>query len=255
MAEQKENPRKNVKHIVLTNVFFNCVTTSSLRRSNCHLYHYAGNNPVRYVDLLGLDDVFYDVNGLYVKSEKAETNNVYYQRPTGINSGKFITEDILIGTQDMFDEYVGTVYGEGSDNRMELFAIANVIKNQADYSGKTIHEIFQEGKIYGYTNGNIGFAKTRATINSNTKLNVSRQAVVNALRNGRDYSNGSYFWEGLTFITSDSKNFNPGNWYVKQGWGTNRGTVSKRINYCEVIRYGGTVFMINNPEYRKVCYP
>ena len=55
------------ENCIVTNVFDKYRATVSLGRSNCHLYHYAGNNPVRYTDPDGLFDVDFSTREIFAK--------------------------------------------------------------------------------------------------------------------------------------------------------------------------------------------
>ena len=206
---------------------------------NLHTYHYAGNNPVKYTDPTGRDDIYYDEYGKYIETIESQTTNVYLRNEAGDNT--------LLTNVTEFNKFTAAVYGESSGNSAESTAIANVIMNRSDYTGRTVSDIIDNTGIYGYSEANQAIATNGTNSNSNESLTNARAGVIQALM-GNDISNGAYFFEGLTFITPESPNYNENNWFVKQGWGTTPGTAGK-INYLETTRIGGTVFMQNNPQY------
>ena len=83
----------------------------------------------------------------------------------------------------------------------------------------------------------------------------ARSAVIHSYTSSVDISENSYFWEGLTFLDPQSPNYNSNNWFVRKGWGTTPGTETGIISYSEIKRTSNTVFMINNPAYRRQSYP
>jgi hypothetical protein len=200
--------------------------------------------PLKYTDSDGRDDVYYDLNGNYIESITSNTNNVYARHGTGTES-----RNTLVASNAEFVDVTATVFGETSGNQEESNAIADVIMNRVNYTGRTIHDIVQNTGFYGYNQASIDNVNNGQTSNINSVLVSARSASIDALIGNIDSSNGSYFFEGLNFITPGSSYYNANNWYVRMGWGTTIGTESGIIHYLENIRIGGTVFMYNNPEY------
>lgn len=155
-----------------------------------------------------------------------------------------------------YNKFTAAVYGETSGNKDESYAIADVIMNRSNYSGRSPIDIIQNTGIYGYNESSQNAAMSGSKSNADSKLVQARGAVIDALMGNSDSSNGAYFWEGTKYITQGSIYYNANNWFVKQGCGTTPGTVSGVINYLETITIGETVFIINNPKYHgKRCYP
>jgi hypothetical protein len=112
----------------------------------------------------------------------------------------------------------------------------------------TYAETVAEAKVKGYTTKNSNAVEDGMASNDSAHLLKARAAAIDAFYGTTDSSMGSYFWEGLTFITPGSPNYDPNNWYVRRGWGTNPGRTGE-IHFLENTRLGGTVFMRNNPQY------
>ena len=216
---------------------------------NLHLYHYAGNNPIKYIDPTGRDDLYYDVNGQYLNTVASETNDVYLRQGSDDN----IT-NTRISTREEFNKVTAAVFGETSGNVAESNAIADVIMNRATSTGRTISDIVENTAIYGYNENSRTTTDNGVASNTNTILNTARAAAIHGYT-GTDTSSGAYFWEGTTFLDPQSKHYDPTNWFVRMGWGTTVGTTSNVISYLVTTTIGGTTFMRNNPQYRRVDYP
>jgi len=216
---------------------------------NLHLYHYAGNNPIKYIDPTGRDDLYYDVNGQYLNTVASETNDVYLRQGSDDN----IT-NTRISTREEFNKVTAAVFGETSGNVAESNAIADVIMNRATSTGRTISDIVENTAIYGYNENSRTTTDNGVASNTNTILNTARAAAIHGYT-GTDTSSGAYFWEGTTFLDPQSKHYDPTNRFVRMGWGTTVGTTSNVISYLVTTTIGGTTFMRNNPQYRRVDYP
>ena len=200
---------------------------------------------MKFVDPTGRDDLYYDQNGKWLETIKSKSENVYIR-----------TDDstILLCSKKQYIDYVAAVYGETSLHQEEANAISDAIENRANYTNRTISDIVANTGIYGYNPGTIKKTKTDLEKNQDGKMLMARTAVIHSLTSNTDVSNASYFWEGLKFIDPQSRFYNKNNFYVRNGWGVTPG-IDGKIRFNEVKRIGGTVFMINNPEVRKKCYP
>lgn len=91
---------------------------------NLSVYHYAGNNPVKYTDPTGRDDLYYDANGQYLNTVASETTNIY------MTNNKTHS---LVGTQSDFEEMTAALYGEATNNLDEMQAIGDVITRKSTF--------------------------------------------------------------------------------------------------------------------------
>jgi RHS repeat-associated protein len=214
---------------------------------NLHAYHYAGNNPVKLVDPDGRDDEIYDLSGNHIRTVESDTNHVYVQKPNIRHGYDLVQLDVDVAE---FNIMVTAVYGEAQANgpQEEANAIADVVKNVSDYRTLSLVETMTKAGVKGYTPENITAVESGMTSNNSAHLRKARAAAIDAFYGTIDSSLGSYFWEGLTFLTPGSPYYDPDNWYVQRGWGTTPGQTGE-IHFLENTRLGGTVFMRNNPQY------
>ena len=218
---------------------------SALIPANAGLFHYAGNNPIRYIDPDGRDDLYYNESGKWIETEKSKTNKVYV---------KIDGVPAYLCEKEKFIDYVAAVFGETGWHQEEANAISDVIENRSVYTDRTISDIVKTTGIYGYNSDTINATNSDLEKNNNGKMLMARTAVIHSLTSNKDVSEGSYFWEGLKYINPQSPNYRSNNWFVKKGWGNTPGK-NGIISYSEVKRIGGTVFMINNPDIRRKCFP
>ncbi|MCR5063876.1 MAG: hypothetical protein K6A89_11395 [Treponema sp.] len=221
----------------------NSVETSNL---NNDLFESDANNPECHPEHDGRKDIYYNEKGEWIESVDSETENIYLR----INS-----ENIYLCGKNEFIDYVAAVYGEAGPNQEEANAIADVIENRAIDTNSSISYIVANTGIYGYSQNTISAASNSLESNDETAIKRARSAVIHSYTTNIDVSGGAYFWEGLTFIDPQSPNYDSDNWYVRNGWGTTPGTESGIIFYNEIKRTENTVFMINNPVYRRQSYP
>lgn len=191
-------------------------------------------------------DIYYNEKGEWLETIQSETENIYLRKDS---------EDIYLCGKNEFIDWTAAVYGEAGPNQDEANAISDVIENRSVYTNKSISYIVANTGIYGYNPNTVSEATNNLESNQINAIKRARSAVIRSYTSNIDTSEGSYFWEGLTFIDPQSPNYNPNNWYVRKGWGTTPGTESGIISYNEVKRIGNTVFMINNPDYRSQSYP
>ena len=116
---------------------------TSFFSTNCHLYHSAGNNPVRYVDPDGRSDKVFNRGGHFVEIIESETNNIHL-RDGYLEFNHLVAFDVLLTTQEEFESLVNKVYGETASLRPESnnlkalldarAAIAHVAQNASESS-------------------------------------------------------------------------------------------------------------------------
>ena len=202
-------------------------------------YVRVANNPLKYVDPFGLDKVYYGVNGNHLETIEDDDISEVYVRGDQFENGEY-----LLGTEDEFNQFVATVYSESSGDITESAAIANVINNRSQHSGRSISDIIENTRIYGYNNNDYNRV-FGSTSNAESRLVGSRAGVINSLRGGPDYSGGAYFWEGTGFLRSGyfvkGLNANPAVWNIIMTLGGNRGTTFMKYNPTHP-QYGNNVW-------------
>lgn len=113
---------------------------------------------------------------------------------------KYYTADVIdlnISNDDL-NIFANSTAKESSGNKKESYAIASTIVNLATYRNKTILNTLKTEGIYGYNDGG-----NSTSYKNNEKS--SMEAVINALTNGKDNSNGAIRWDGFDLA---AKGFN-----------------------------------------------
>lgn len=155
-------------------------------------YHFSGNNPIKFLDLTGMDyGDFYNKQGQWLGSD-GKTDDVVYKADKVTKDEKGIVTSAensqkLSITHTAFQKQAAAVYGESSvgygiTSKEEMFAIGST---------------HQRNKIaYGVDNANAKtFLETSLEERSGGMANANA-AIVNALIGGTDYSNGADQWDG-----------------------------------------------------------
>ena len=185
----------------------------------------------------------YTEDGAYVGNKDDGIDGilvVQYQYQSSASSilveiGFLKNKDGSIMSSADFNKFTAAVYGESSGNKDESYAIADVIINQSDYSGRSPIDIIENTGIYGYNESSQNAATSGASSNTDSKLVQARGAVIDSLMGSTDSSRGAYFWEGTQFL-SDSSNY-----FASRMSGANPIFVST----CVI---GGTTFIKYNPK-------
>ena len=120
----------------------------------------------------------------------------FYKRTTGEADEKDVI-DLNINNDDL-NIFANSTAKESSGNKKESYAIASTIVNLATYRNKTILNTLKTEGIYGYNDGG-----NSTSYKNNEKF--SMEAAINALTNGKDYSNGAIRWDGFDLA---AKGFN-----------------------------------------------
>ncbi len=230
---------------------------------NFNVYHYGSNNPIKYIDPTGRDDLYYDANGQYLNTVASETTNIY------MTNNKTHT---LVGTQSDFEKMTAALYGEAINNLDEMQAIGDVIMNRAEYAGTSANaEIDKPKQVNGYKTSSQKVTSDGRTSNSNSKLNNSRNATISTmLGTSRGKSNGAYYWDGDDIQTNEHKT-DWGIHYTNPAhdiYGTGDSKVGPFQAYWKpsgakrgapwdhkldsTAAYGGTIFWKLNPHYQNV---
>lgn len=111
---------------------------------------------------------------------------------------KYYESDVIDINNDDLNIFANSTAKESSGNKKESYAIASTIVNLATYRNKTILNTLKTEGIYGYNDGG-----NSTSYKNNEKF--SMEAAINALTNGKDYSNGAIRWDGFDLA---AKGFN-----------------------------------------------
>ena len=175
-------------------------------------YHYGANNPIRVVELDGMD-YYYTQDGVYLGQDDKKTQYVY-----SVNNDSYSGEDgnfVVMESgltqimdnegngmlHDQFKDLAGTLYAEGSSTWEEAAGIYSVMENRGNADGKTTNEVASGGGIYGYSE------RDKIDDPRANKDNVQNayKGLIKGATESTDYSGGGYFWHGKDFGLKDWK--------------------------------------------------
>jgi hypothetical protein len=165
---------------------------------NLHAYHYAGNNPVKLTDPDGRDDIYYDIDGNYVKTVEAATNNVclYEEHGKGFSATP-------VATVEEFNRVAALIYAEAAPNldTAEQKGMGEVVYNRAKESGLSINEVLDHPRAGFNGLGTDKYKEALTALESHKdpvgygKASALRQAVAGTIDGllGKG-TIGAYFW-------------------------------------------------------------
>ena len=161
--------------------------------TNVSSYLYCHANPIMLTDPDGQGD-YYNKSGKLLGNDRVKNNKAYLATSVLTDKKGIVTsatdKSLLPVTNDVLNQYANTVAQESSGNKQESYALASAISNLSKYKKKSILATLKTEGIYGFRDG--GY-KTDYEGNAE----YSMEAVINALTNGKDYSNGAIRWDGF----------------------------------------------------------
>ena len=161
--------------------------------NNISAYLHCHGNPIVMTDPDG-QGAYYTSDGTLQGKDKLNDNKAYLVSSVEKDKNGFVVKttnrQILSVTNTVLNQYANTVEKESSGDKLESYALAGAISNLAKYKNKSISKTLQTEGIYGYRDGG-----NKTTYNNNAEY--SMEAVLNALTNGHDYSNGAIRWDGF----------------------------------------------------------
>ena len=160
---------------------------------NIGSYIYCHSSPIMLIDPTGEGD-YYNKSGKLLGNDGVKNNKAYLATSVITDKKGVVTsatdKSLLPVTNDVLNQYANTVAQESSGNKQESYALASAISNLSKYKKKSILATLKTEGIYGFRDG--GY-KTDYEGNAE----YSMEAVINALTNGKDYSNGAIRWDGF----------------------------------------------------------
>ena len=160
---------------------------------NIGSYIYCHSSPIMLIDPTGEGD-YYNKSGKLLGNDGVKNNKAYLATSVLTDKKGIVTsatdKSLLPVTNDVLNQYANTVAQESSGNKQESYALASAISNLSKYKKKSILATLKTEGIYGFRDG--GY-KTDYEGNAE----YSMEAVINALTNGKDYSNGAIRWDGF----------------------------------------------------------
>lgn len=173
-------------------------------------YAYYSNNPILTVDFQGKGD-FYTKDGRNKGNDKLADDKAYLttdeviakytiEGKTDWNKVKDDPETELLKYKNSeLTDFASSVADESSGDYLESYALANAVMNGSAAAGITPINF-----LANYTSG-YKTKKAYASLAENYKY--SMEAVLNAVTNGVDYSNGATRWDGRDLLVSGTAHY------------------------------------------------
>lgn len=143
-------------------------------------------------------EIIIDIDGTYVGSDGIKDDKAYVLNSRGDVSFMNQKYSLLSVSNSTLNQFANTIAQESSGNKLESYALASAIINISKYKHKTVNETLKSEGIYGYKDG--GYSTKY-----NNNKEYSMEAALNALTEGKDYSNGALRWDGFDLA---AKGFN-----------------------------------------------
>jgi RHS repeat-associated protein len=171
-------------------------------------YHFSGNNPIRFLDLNGMNyGDYYSKDGAWLGSDGKDDDRVYTaDKVTKNTEGKVVgannAKDLGVSHSE-FAKSSNIIKHESSGDKEEskwIAHAANNAKDVRDVQGK--HESVYEQLTYGkYSTVAPGVKTTQLNPNDNSaSANNSRAAMIDVLSGGADPTGGAVLWDGDDFL-------------------------------------------------------
>jgi hypothetical protein len=165
-------------------------------------YVYADNNPIRFIDYMGMNaGDYYMSDGTWLYNDEIDDDKAYIVSSTGPFMGQTMVEELPVRNSELIT-LASVSYGESStaDNSIEMAAISNTIVNNKNERGS---EATIESTIDGFalagSDGNARvkeFNEASSKGRNGTAMQDAIGGAINAVTGGQDYSNGATHWAG-----------------------------------------------------------
>jgi RHS repeat-associated protein len=178
-------------------------------------YHYGADNPIKMVELNGMD-YYYTEDGKYLGQDNKNTQFVYSVRNdswSGVAGNYLVIDsgmDQIMDNQgnamlhDQFKDLAGTLYAEAGTNGSwkESAGIYSALENRANADNKTtLDEAKAPDQAYGYNDRK----KIDSPLASKDQVQNAYKGLIRGALDSKDYSGGGYFWQGTDFSEKGSR--------------------------------------------------
>ena len=171
-------------------------------------YHFSGNNPMRFIDINGMNfGDYYNINGEYLGTDNIDDKKVYIADRKNAD-GTFSNAKNLGVTHDEFAISANVVNHEFSGDKTESKWIAHTANNAKD--NNAIDYKKQNSTLEDQlTDQNYSTTPTTARTplsdkDNSSAANNARAAVIDVLSGGTDPTGGAVLWDGSDFLKSGS---------------------------------------------------
>lgn len=165
-------------------------------------YHFSGNNPVRFLDLNGMNyGDYYNTDGTWLGSDGIDDEKVYTadavtKNDKGIVTGAENANELSISHSEFQTISAIVKHEVGTSDANENLWIAHTANNAANASETSLHSKLMSG----YSSAPSDIKLPLSTSANSAASNSARAGVLNVLTGGADPTGGSTLWDGTDFL-------------------------------------------------------
>jgi hypothetical protein len=173
-------------------------------------YHFSGNNPIRFLDLNGMNyGDFYKTDGTHLGSDGIDDNKVHTASSVTKNDKGIVTSaensNELSVTHTEFTTMANVVKHESSGNKEESKWIAHTANNAKDNNAidykKNNTTLYDQLTDQNYSTTPASARTPLSTADNSSRANNARAAIIDVLSGNADPTGGAVLWDGDDFLS------------------------------------------------------